>query len=122
MSGFGPAVLFWYIFPLVVFFACRFLVSALSLKERFGLKAPDLAVPFLVIGIHQLSKITFEQSITPYYLISILLLGILLAVFQAYYYEEIQYGRYIKMYWRSIFLFTLIFHVVLIILNIVTYL
>ena len=45
MSGFGPAVLFWYIFPLVVF-ACRFLVSALSLKERFGLKAPDLAVPF----------------------------------------------------------------------------
>ena len=77
MSGFGPAVLFWYIFPLVVFFACRFLVSALSLKERFGLKAPDLAVPFLVIGIHQLSKITFEQSITPYYLISILLLGIL---------------------------------------------
>lgn len=50
MSGFGPAVLFWYIFPLVVFFACRFLVSALSLKERFGLKAPDLAVPFLVIG------------------------------------------------------------------------
>ena len=115
MSGFGPAVLFWYIFPLVVFFACRFLVSALSLKERFGLKAPDLAVPFLVIGIHQLSKNTFEQSITPYYLI-------LLAVFQAYYYEEIQYCRYIKMYWRSIFLFTLIFHVVLIILNIVTYL
>ena len=122
MSGFRPAVLFWYIFPLVVFFACRFLVSALSLKVRSSLKACDLAVPFLVIGIHQLSKNTFEQSITPYYLISILLLGILLAVFQAYYYEEIQYGRYIKMYWRSIFLFTLIFHVVLIILNIVKYL
>ena len=121
MSGFGPAVLFWYIFPLVVF--CLQIFSFCVVFERtVWTEGTRLSCAFLVIGIHQLSKNTFEQSITPYYLISILLLGILLAVFQAYYYEEIQYGRYIKMYWRSIFLFTLIFHVVLIILNIVTYL
>lgn len=122
MSGFNPIVLFWYIFPVLVYFACRFIVSALSLSDRFHVKAADLAVPFLMVGIHQLSKYTFDQAITLYYLISIFLLGILLAVFQAYYYEEIQYSRYFKMYWRSIFLFTIIFHIVLIILNIVSYL
>ncbi|WP_430609862.1 DUF3397 domain-containing protein [Enterococcus sp. DIV0876] len=122
MSSFNPIVLFWYIYPAIVYLACRFLVSTLSLNERFHIKAPDVAVPFLIIGIHQLSTYTFDQAITLYYLLSIFLLGILLAVFQAYYYQEIEYGRYAKMYWRSIFLFTIVFHIVLVILNIIHFL
>lgn len=122
MSTFNPVVLFWYIYPVIVYLACRFLVSVFSLKDRFHLKAPDIAVPFLIIGIHQLSIHTFDQAITLYYLLSILLLGILLAVFQAYYYQEIDYGRYGKMYWRSIFLFTIVFHVVLVVFNLIVYL
>lgn len=122
MTGFSPIIFLWYVFPLIVFLGSRFIVSLFSLNKRFHIKAPDLSVPFLFIGIHQLSKSTFDQAITPYFLISILLLGILLAFFQAYYYEEIEYGRYFKMYWRSVFLFTLIFYVVLIVLNILKYL
>ncbi len=41
MSGFNPIVLFWYIFPVLVYFACRFIVSALSLNDRYHVKAPD---------------------------------------------------------------------------------
>lgn len=122
MTDFSPILLIWYIFPVIAYFACRFLVSAWSLKERLHLQAPDLTVPFLVFGIHQLSIHTFDQSILPYFMISILVLGILLAFFQAYFYGEIQYKRYVKMYWRSIFLFSLIFYIFMIILNILNFL
>ena len=70
MSGFGPAVLFWHIFPLVVF--CLQIFSFCVVFERtVWTEGTRLSCAFLVIGIHQLSKNTFEQSITPYYLISL---------------------------------------------------
>ncbi len=63
MSGFNPIVLFWYIFPVLVYFACRFIVSALSLNDRYHVKAPDLAVPFLMWGfINYQNILLIKQS------------------------------------------------------------
>ena len=81
-------MLFWYIFPVIVLFACNFLVSTFSLTERWKIKAPDLAIPFLFIGIHELSKDSYDESIMPYFVISILLLGVAVALFQAYIMER----------------------------------
>lgn len=120
MSNFSPILLLWYIFPIIALFASRLLVSVFSLNTRFHIKAPDLAVPFLLYAVHELSAATFEQSIFPYFLLSIFSLGIALAFFQAYFYDEIKYGRFFKMYWRSVFLLTLLLHVVLVLLNILT--
>ncbi|MGX7195602.1 DUF3397 domain-containing protein [Enterococcus olivae] len=120
MTTFSPVFLFWYIFPVIVLFAARLLVSVFSLDKRFRIKAPDLSVPFLLYGIHQLSVATFPSSIFPYFLLSLFLLGMGLAFFHAYFYDEIKYDRFFKMYWRSVFLLSIVLYLVLIILNILS--
>ncbi|MFD1900403.1 DUF3397 domain-containing protein [Enterococcus termitis] len=122
MVSFSVIMLFWYVFPVVVLFACNFIISTFSLTERYKVKAPDISIPFLFIGLNELSKDSYGQSIVPYMIISVLLLGICVAVFQAYYYGEILYGRYFKMFWRLVFLLSLILYGVLILLNIFHYL
>ncbi|MBO0470772.1 DUF3397 domain-containing protein [Enterococcus sp. DIV0242_7C1] len=122
MVSFSVIMLFWYVFPVIVLFACNFIISTFSLTERYKVKAPDISIPFLFIGLNELSKDSYGQSIVPYMIISVLLLGICVAVFQAYYYGEILYGRYFKMFWRLVFLLSLILYALLILLNIVHYL
>ncbi|GGC98560.1 DUF3397 domain-containing protein [Enterococcus wangshanyuanii] len=122
MVSFSVIMLFWYVFPVIVLFACNFIISTFSLTERYKVKAPDISIPFLFIGLNELSKDSYGQSIVPYMVISVLLLGICVAVFQAYYYGEILYGRYFKMFWRLVFLLSLILYALLILLNIVHYL
>lgn len=121
MVSFSVIMLFWYVFPVIVLFACNFIISTFSLTERFKVKAPDISIPFLFIGLNELSKDSYGQSIVPYMVISVLLLGICVAVFQAYYYGEILYGRYFKMFWRLVFLLSLVLYGVLVLLNIVHY-
>ena len=122
MGIFTPIVLFWYIFPAIVLFGCNFLVKLFSLDRRFKIKAPDLAVPFLWGGMHALSRNMATLSFLPFFMISMLLMAICIAVFQAYYYDEIIYSRYLKMTWRLAFLLTIFFYGLLIVLNILTYL
>ncbi|SJZ40766.1 Protein of unknown function [Pilibacter termitis] len=112
-------LLFWIIFPFMVFIASSFLVEKFHLKKRFKIKPVDIALPLLFIGIHGLSAFTYQASIVPYFLISILLLGISVAFFQAYFYEEIVYPRFIKMFWRLSFLMILLVYVFLIIASVV---
>ena len=108
MGTFTPLILFWYIYPVIVLFGCQFLVKLFSLNRRFKIKAPDLAIPFLWGGMHALSRNTATISILLFFFISVLLLGICIAIFQAYYYEEIIYSRYFKMTWRLVFLLTIV--------------
>ena len=122
MGTFTPLILFWYIYPVIVLFGCQFLVKLFSLNRRFKIKAPDLAIPFLWGGMHALYRNTGTISILPFFFISVLLMGICIAVFQAYYYEEIIYPRYFKMTWRLVFLLTIVLYAVLIIVNILSYL
>ncbi|MDN6664212.1 MAG: DUF3397 domain-containing protein, partial [Tetragenococcus koreensis] len=112
MSTFSPIYLFWYFFPAIVLFAAKLVVSVFSLNKRFRIKASDLTVPFLLFGIHQLSNVSFQFSIFPYFLITLLLLGIALAILQAYFFEEIIYRRFFKMYWRSVFLLAFVLYIV----------
>ncbi|HIX69200.1 DUF3397 domain-containing protein [Enterococcus sp.] len=121
-TTFHPMMIFWYVFPVILLFATSFVASALSLQKKWHIKGPDLAVPFLWLGLQQISTNTFAVSILPYFVISILFLGILLVVFQAYYYGEIAYKRYFKMFWRLVFLFTLMTYLLLVIMDIVHYL
>ncbi|MBP1045399.1 DUF3397 domain-containing protein [Enterococcus sp. BWM-S5] len=122
MVSFSIVMLLWYVFPVVVLFAANYLVTRLNLAERYKIKAPDISIPFLLIGLHALSKDTYNQTIIPYMFISILLLGICVALFQAYYYGELIYGRFFKMFWRLNFLLVLLVYAFLILTNIGHYL
>ena len=112
-------LVFWYLFPIISFFAAKVVTSILSLRKRYAIKALDLTVPLIFYSIHQVSVLTFNESIFPYFLITICLLGIGLAFFQAYFYEEIIYKRYFKMFWRSVFLFSLLTHFIIVILSLI---
>ena len=110
-------IIFWFISPIIILFASAFVTSLFSLKKRYGIKAPDIAVPFLFIAIHRLSYLVFKESLFPYFLITISLLGICLAFFPAFFYEVIDYSRYAKLYWRSVFLFSMVTQFILIVLS-----
>lgn len=112
-------LVFWYLFPVISFFAAKVVTSVLSLKKRYAIKALDLTVPLIFYSIRQVSLLTFNESIFPYFLITICLLGIGLAFFQAYFYEEIIYKRYFKMFWRSVFLFSLLTHFIIVLLSLI---
>lgn len=110
---------FWYFFPVIVLFASNYIITTLSLQKRFRLKAPDIATPFLFMGLHEISKDSYGMSILPYFFISILLLGCIVLAFHFVYYKDIQYGRFFKMFWRLVFLLTIILYVVLSVLNLI---
>ncbi|MDT2834857.1 DUF3397 domain-containing protein [Vagococcus carniphilus] len=116
------ATFFWYIFPVLLLFVSSIIIKKMSLERKYGIKAPDIATPFLLVGIHYLSKMTFDESFLPYTLLIVLLVSMLIAVFQAYQFKEIKYKRYLKMVWRIVFLITLLIYFLLIIASIILYL
>lgn len=119
LASFSPILLLWYIFPIIVFLASDYIVTTFKLKQRFNLKTPDITVPFLIVGMHEISKSISTFSILPYFLLSILLLGISVVVFQAYRYREIMYVRFFKMFWRLTFLLSVLVYFILIIASII---
>ena len=119
LASFSPILLLWYIFPIIVFLASDYIVTTFKLKQRFNLKTPDITVPFLIVGMHEISKSISTFSILPYFLLSILLLGISVVVFQAYRYREIMYGRFFKMFLCLTFLLSVLVYFILIIASII---
>ena len=119
LTSFSPILLLWYIFPIIVFLASDYIVTTFKLKQRFNLKTPDITVPFLIVGMHEISKSISSFSILPYFLLTILLLGISVVVFQAYRYREIMYGRFFKMFWRLTFLLSVLVYFILIITSVI---
>lgn len=107
--------IFWYLYPLLVLLACRFVVSLPFFKWK--LKQVDLAVLFLVLGLHELSLDTYGHSIFPFWLIMTCLLGIALSAFFAYNYGELPFKRFFKMFWRLTFLLTMTVYFIFIIIN-----
>ncbi|MFC4771101.1 DUF3397 domain-containing protein [Enterococcus hermanniensis] len=121
MATFSPILILWYFFPIIVFLASDYIVNLFKLKQRFNIKTPDITVPFLIVGMHEISKSFSTFSILPYFLLTILLLGIGVVVFQAYRYREIMYGRFFKMFWRMTFLLSILMYFLLIIVSILSF-
>lgn len=121
MGKFSPLLLVWYIFPVVALVGTNYVVTAFSLQKKWGVKAPDLTVPFLFLGLHFLSVNTFDLSIVPYFLITAILVGIGVAIFQAYFYGEIAYRHYLKMFWRIVFLLTMVLYIAMVVINIFSF-
>lgn len=118
MTAITISTFFWFVFPAILLVISSVIVKKTKLSIKYGLKAPDIATPFLLIGIHNLSRATFEESFLPYTLLIVLLVSMLIAVFQAYQFKEIRYKRYLKMVWRVTFLITLLIYFLLILVSI----
>lgn len=119
MITFTISLLFWYLFPIIALFGAQFIVTFFQLKRKFNLKAPDIATFFLIFGFHQLSLEVLGTTLLAYYFMSIILLAIGLAFVHTYFFDEINYQRFFKMYWRMVFLFTLFIYILLIIVSLI---
>ncbi|QIL45587.1 DUF3397 domain-containing protein [Vagococcus coleopterorum] len=122
MKAIPIMIYLWYIFPVFLFFACQFIIAHTPLTEKFKIKLPDIMTPFLLMGIQALSIDSFQTSTLPYLLIIMLLIGIGVALGHAYYYGDIQYRRFFKIFWRIVFLVSVVVYFLMIIFNIITYL
>lgn len=120
MTTLTITIFLWYIFPILLLVISSLLIKKLSLDDKYGIKAPDISTPFLLVGIRQLSRLTFDSSFLPYTLLIVLLVSMLIAVFQAYQFREINYKRYFKMVWRITFLITLLIYFLLVLTSIFT--
>lgn len=118
MTTLTMSTFFWFVFPVVLLIISSVSVKKTKINIKYGVKAPDIATPFLLIGIHNLSRTTFQESFLPYTLLIVLLVSMLIAVFQAYQFKEIRYKRYFKMVWRVTFLITLLIYFLLILVSI----
>lgn len=87
-------------------------------RQQSTIKLPDLMIPFLIIGIHILSMLTYEFSLIPYFLIFIFSLGIILLVWTAVKKGEILYKSFFKMYWRFVFISSIFTYYGLVLANI----
>lgn len=74
-------MLFWYIFLVIVFFVCNFFVFIFFLMECWKIKVLDLVILFLFIGIYELFKDSYDELIMLYFVIFILLLGVVVVLF-----------------------------------------
>jgi len=88
-------------------------------RQKSAIKLPDLLVPFLILGIHILSELTYGSSLIPYFLIFIFGLGIVLLLIIAVKKGEILYGSFFKTYWRFVFISSLLTYYGLVVANIV---
>lgn len=93
-------------------------IKKFKFDQKFKTNASDIAIPFLWIGLHTLSRNAFSKSVLPYFLISVFLLGMGIAGFMAYMYGEINYKKFLKLFWRMTFVMTIFLYCILIIANI----
>ena len=103
----------WFASPILLYMGLNFIVHRFSLKNLIKVKLADIMVPILFIVDNHLSKLLFHESILAYLFISAFILGIGIAVIQAYFYDEINYHVYFKMFWRFLFLLLIVFYLFL---------
>lgn len=88
-------------------------------KQNSAIKLPDLLVPFLILGIHILSELTYSFSLLPYFLIFIFSLGIVILLIIAVKKGEILYKSFLKTYWRFVFISSIVAYYGLVVANII---
>ena len=107
------ALVFWLIYPILLALLGRMVLLIPFFKKR-QVKVVDVMVPFLFIGLHYLSVMLYQHSLIPYMLLSMMLMGMIITIGQAYFFQYIDYKKFFKMYWRLIFVFQIISYLVLI--------
>lgn len=116
-------LLFFTIVPFFFLYHYRKIDDALNqVFPRISLKTTDLLVPYLLISIWKLSSMAFYFSFHYFYMLLIILYGIGLASYYAFYKKELILSRFFRVWWRSLFLVSLPTHLILSIVALFRYL
>ena len=108
-----------YCLPLVLLLFFSKITQRHFKRQHSAIKLPDLLVPFLILGIHILSELTYGFSVIPYFLIFIFSLGIVVLLVIATKKGEILYKSFFKTYWRFVFISSILAYYILVTANII---
>ena len=108
-----------FLLPIVLFVLCNKKINRHFMKQQLTVKMADLLVPYLIVGIHVISSLTLGISLFPYFLIFIFSLAIVLLVYLAVKKGEILYHKFLKSWWRFVFLSSFITYYGLIATNVI---
>lgn len=106
-------IFIWFALPIILFMGLNYILRRFSLKKYLKIRLVDIMVPILFLIENHIVQLLFKESVWPYLLISALVLGIGIAIVQAYFYDEIVYRFYLKMFWRFLFLLLVVLYVFL---------
>ncbi|MFL2104359.1 DUF3397 family protein [Desemzia sp. FAM 23991] len=94
--------------PIILFVLFNKKINHHFMKQQLTVKMADLLVPYLIVGIHIISSLTFGMSLFPYFLIFIFTLAIILLLYLAVKKGEILYYKFFKSWWRFVFISSMI--------------
>lgn len=97
-----------FLVPILLFLLFNKKINRHFRRQRLTLKLADLLVPYLIVGIHILSMLTLGMTVFPYFLIFIFSLAIVLLLYLAVKKGEILYGKFLKSWWRFVFISSII--------------
>lgn len=108
-----------FLLPIALFVFCNKKINRHFMKQQLTVKLADLLVPYLIVGIHIISSLTWGRSIFPFFLIFIFTLAIILLLYLAVKKGEILYHKFFKSWWRFVFLSSILTYYGLIVTTIV---
>lgn len=103
-------VFIWFVLPIIILMGLNYVIQRFRLKKYLKVRLVDIMVPILFFIENHIVKLLFNESVWPYLLISALVLGIGVALVQAYFYDEIAYRFYLKMFWRFLFILLVVLY------------
>lgn len=100
-----------FVLPFLILFFFKNPVNRHFRRNKSNIRIIDLVVPYFVVGIHIFSLTYSEESWIPYFLLFIFFAGIVLLFFFVFKLRALQYIRFFRVWWRTVFLISLLFFV-----------
>lgn len=102
-SIFTVLFIFFYLVPFFAFSLNKWINGEMNVLG-LNIKTIDLITPYLIFCVHLYSSLAFGFSLFPYFVIVISVIGILLAVFFVVKKKELFYKKFLRVWWRYVFL------------------
>lgn len=80
-------------------------------RRKKSIRIVDLVVPYFIVGIHIFSRAYSGHTWLPYFLLLIFSLGIILTLVFVFKLNKLEYGHFFRVWWRFIFLCSIILFV-----------
>lgn len=87
-----------------------------------NIKTVDLLVPYLLLSVWKLSSLSLHFPFHNYYMLCLIIYGIGLACYYTFHRKELIIPKFLRIWWRTIFLVSLPTHLILSIIAIYRYL
>ncbi|WEV60510.1 DUF3397 domain-containing protein [Streptococcaceae bacterium ESL0729] len=109
--------IFTLLYPLLIIFILNYLFKFFKIRKYIGIRVPDIATLFLILGIYLFSLKLTTTSMLPYFIIMMSGLGIVILLVDLFYVRKFDRSNFFKLFWRLAFLASFIMYYMMAILS-----